>query len=181
MSKVVFSNVLTNLNRAQLSNSLHGKTKLPLYFVHEQRAAKFNHLVSASNSVSKAAGLSQPSAAFQWRFRYYPIGKLFGLSRSSHANYRSLTGIHRTPKTNSSDGGGTRAYTNQLNQLEQQQITPQQSASIFTRFKEAYKQHGKVLVCCHLVLCVGWITGFYILSTWYVHVFPSYFDVELIR
>ena len=42
--------------------------------------------------------------------------------------------------------------------------TQAQSLSIFKRFKEAYKQHGKVLIYCHIVLCCGWIVGFYFLS-----------------
>ena len=36
--------------------------------------------------------------------------------------------------------------------------------SIFMRFKEAYKKHGKVIVFIHLGLCVVWVYGFYILS-----------------
>ena len=39
----------------------------------------------------------------------------------------------------------------------------QQSLSIFKRFKEAYKQHGKVLIYCHLTTCVGWMIGFFCL------------------
>lgn len=41
-----------------------------------------------------------------------------------------------------------------------------QSLSIFKRFKDAYKQHGKILIYTHIVLCCGWIVGFYFLSTW---------------
>ena len=44
--------------------------------------------------------------------------------------------------------------------------TQAQSLSIFKRFKEAYKQHGQVLIYTHIVLCCGWIVGFYFLSTW---------------
>ncbi len=40
----------------------------------------------------------------------------------------------------------------------------QQSLSIFKRFKEAYKQHGKVLIYCHITTCFGWIIGFFFLS-----------------
>jgi hypothetical protein len=36
--------------------------------------------------------------------------------------------------------------------------------SIFKRFKEAYKKHGKVIVIIHLGLCVVWVTCFYFLS-----------------
>jgi hypothetical protein len=44
--------------------------------------------------------------------------------------------------------------------------TEAQSKSIFKRFKEAYKQHGQVLIYTHIVLCCGWIVSFYFLSTW---------------
>jgi hypothetical protein len=40
----------------------------------------------------------------------------------------------------------------------------EQSLSIFKRFKEAYKQHGKVLIYCHITTCFGWIIGFFLLS-----------------
>ena len=36
--------------------------------------------------------------------------------------------------------------------------------SIFKRFKEAYKQHGKILLWCHVITCCGWIVGFFLLS-----------------
>ena len=36
--------------------------------------------------------------------------------------------------------------------------------SIFKRFKEAYKQHGKILIWCHVVTCCGWIVAFYCLA-----------------
>lgn len=42
--------------------------------------------------------------------------------------------------------------------------TQQKSASIFKRFKEAYKQHGKILIWTHAITCCGWITGFFMLS-----------------
>ena len=38
------------------------------------------------------------------------------------------------------------------------------SNSIFKRFKEAYKQHGKILIWCHVVTCCGWITGLFVLA-----------------
>ncbi len=36
--------------------------------------------------------------------------------------------------------------------------------SIFRRFKDAYKQHGKVLIYVHITTCFGWIIGFFALS-----------------
>lgn len=45
-----------------------------------------------------------------------------------------------------------------------------EQASIFKRFKEAYKQHGMVLIATHMVTSVGWITGFYMLSKGYINI-----------
>lgn len=45
-----------------------------------------------------------------------------------------------------------------------------EQASIFKRFKEAYKQHGMVLIGTHMVTSVGWITGFYMLSKGYINI-----------
>lgn len=38
------------------------------------------------------------------------------------------------------------------------------SKSIFKRFKDAYKQHGKVLIYVHIATCFGWVLGFFALS-----------------
>lgn len=38
------------------------------------------------------------------------------------------------------------------------------SIGIFKRFKEAYKQHGKVLIACHVLTSIGWYVGFFFLS-----------------
>lgn len=38
------------------------------------------------------------------------------------------------------------------------------SISIFKRFKEAYKQHGKILIWCHFISCWGWVIGFFFLA-----------------
>ncbi|CAF0969037.1 unnamed protein product [Brachionus calyciflorus] len=38
------------------------------------------------------------------------------------------------------------------------------SLSIFKRFKEAYKQHGKILLWCHFISCWGWVIGFFFLA-----------------
>jgi hypothetical protein len=57
------------------------------------------------------------------------------------------------------------------NQIKQsnQKITQQEAEaatqkSIFKRFKDAYKQHGKILIWCHFVTCFGWIVGFFLLA-----------------
>lgn len=42
--------------------------------------------------------------------------------------------------------------------------TQQPKLSIFKRFKEAYKQHGKVLIYCHLINCSGWMVGLFFLA-----------------
>lgn len=42
-------------------------------------------------------------------------------------------------------------------------LQPKQQ-SIFKRFKDAYKQHGKIFIWCHVLTCVGWIVGFFTLS-----------------
>lgn len=39
-----------------------------------------------------------------------------------------------------------------------------ESNSIFKRFKDAYKQHGKVLIYVHITTCCGWITGLFFLA-----------------
>lgn len=39
-----------------------------------------------------------------------------------------------------------------------------QSSSIFKRFKEAYKQHGKILIAVHFTTGAGWVFGFFLLS-----------------
>lgn len=38
------------------------------------------------------------------------------------------------------------------------------SMGIFKRFKEAYKQHGKILIACHVLTSIGWYVGFFFLS-----------------
>ena len=38
--------------------------------------------------------------------------------------------------------------------------------SIFSRFKDAYKQHGKVLIYCHIASSFGWVFSFFALSHW---------------
>ncbi|RMZ96128.1 hypothetical protein BpHYR1_044184 [Brachionus plicatilis] len=38
------------------------------------------------------------------------------------------------------------------------------SVSIFKRFKDAYKQHGKILIACHFVSSWGWIISFFFLA-----------------
>lgn len=38
------------------------------------------------------------------------------------------------------------------------------TSGIFQKFKEAYKQHGKILLYCHIITCCGWITGFFFLA-----------------
>ena len=38
------------------------------------------------------------------------------------------------------------------------------STSIFKRFKEAYKQHGKILIAVHFTTGAGWVFGFFLLS-----------------
>jgi hypothetical protein len=38
------------------------------------------------------------------------------------------------------------------------------SIGIFKRFKEAYKQHGKILIACHVLTSIGWYVGFFFLS-----------------
>lgn len=43
-----------------------------------------------------------------------------------------------------------------------------ETASIFKRFKEAYKQHGKILICTHAVTSIGWYSGFFMLSKGYL-------------
>ena len=40
----------------------------------------------------------------------------------------------------------------------------QPSPGIFKRFKEAYKQHGKILIAVHFTSGAGWIFGFFLLS-----------------
>lgn len=42
--------------------------------------------------------------------------------------------------------------------------TKAQTLSIFQRFKEAYKQHGKILIYCHIITCCGWFAGFFVLA-----------------
>lgn len=42
------------------------------------------------------------------------------------------------------------------------------TVSIFKRFKEAYKQHGKILIWTHLVTSVGWTCGFLLLARRFV-------------
>lgn len=39
-----------------------------------------------------------------------------------------------------------------------------QTFSIFQRFKQAYKQHGKILIYCHILTCCGWFAGFFVLA-----------------
>lgn len=36
--------------------------------------------------------------------------------------------------------------------------------SLFARFKDAYKKHGKVLIITHIILSCGWFGGFYWLA-----------------
>lgn len=36
--------------------------------------------------------------------------------------------------------------------------------SVFKRFKDAYRQHGKVIIFIHIGNCMLWITGLYILA-----------------
>lgn len=38
------------------------------------------------------------------------------------------------------------------------------SVSIFKRFKDAYKQHGKILVGCHFISSWGWVISFFFLA-----------------
>ena len=38
---------------------------------------------------------------------------------------------------------------------------PESSKGIMQRFKDAYKEYGKVLICVHLATSAVWISGFY--------------------
>lgn len=53
----------------------------------------------------------------------------------------------------------------------------QQSLNIFKRFKEAYKQHGKILIWCHVATCCGWFAGFFLLSKGYYKIFYNIFYI----
>lgn len=43
-------------------------------------------------------------------------------------------------------------------------INDKDSGNIFKRFKIAYKQHGKILIICHLISSWGWIVSFFFLA-----------------
>lgn len=56
----------------------------------------------------------------------------------------------------------------QLNRYKSQSsnaiLNDKGSDSIFKRFKDAYKQHGKILVTCHFISSWGWIISFFFLA-----------------
>jgi len=50
--------------------------------------------------------------------------------------------------------------------------------SVFERFKDAYKQHGKVLIAVHIVTSCTWVTSFFILSNfgYDITIFLNFFE-----
>lgn len=50
---------------------------------------------------------------------------------------------------------------NSVNNPGEEIAQQSQSLSIFKRFKEAYRQHGKILIWVHVLTCMGWMTGFF--------------------
>ena len=43
-------------------------------------------------------------------------------------------------------------------------VVAEVQGSIFKRFKDAYRKHGKVLLYIHFSTCICWIIGFYFLA-----------------
>lgn len=71
---------------------------------------------------------------------------------NSRENYFS-SGINNKAKDAASNSTSTTAEAQQAS-----------SKSILKRFKDAYKQHGKVLIAVHVVASFGWIFSFFALA-----------------
>ncbi len=55
-------------------------------------------------------------------------------------------------------------YSSETSSAASRSVQEASQKSIFKRFKDAYKQHGKVLIYVHIATCFGWIIGFFALS-----------------
>ena len=75
----------------------------------------------------------------------------------NNSQKKQLSNQNQRPSTNN-------AGRNEATPTNSEAVAGQVKLSIFKRFKEAYKQHGKILIWTHVVTCCGWIVGLFFLS-----------------
>ena len=141
------------LNRIQAFRNL-AKTTLQIY------SPKSSFVTSAAIANASASARARSSFLFG-RKALVDISKL-------RRNYvRLFNGNNNQSAQNKANGNVNTKPAAEAPKPEAE--TPQKTLkeaemSLFARFKDAYKKHGKVLIITHVILSCGWFGGFYWLA-----------------
>lgn len=130
------------------------------------RTETFRFLFNPTNKCNELLNNSNRSLFNQLKLKYFTIrtgsnGPIYNLKNNLNSvkKTKNVQLTNQLKCFNSSNKPSNGEAT-----LNTQKLAEEKSLSIFKRFKEAYKQHGKILIWCHVITCCGWITGFFFLS-----------------
>jgi len=103
-----------------------------------------NHLVSPSCAINSVRRVSNG----KWRYSF------------SNINENKKESIAKSDIDQKSRSDAELA-DNAEDSSASEKLTNVENPGILQRFREAYKQYGKILVCVHVVTSALWISGFY--------------------
>jgi hypothetical protein len=150
---------LTHLTRAFLSTTIQRSSQItPL-----SSRITANLLRSKQTAAEAALNLNIFNAQLSSRanFNFFRIRRTNGMQTKPSLQEQLLTNNQKSQLSNQNRSNLSNAGKHEASTpAEQQQV----KLSIFKRFKEAYKQHGKILIWTHVFACCGWIVGLFFLS-----------------
>lgn len=86
--------------------------------------------------------------------------RLFNGNNNQALQNKTNPNVNTKPPSETPNANATAAETPQKTLKEAEM-------SLFAKFKDAYKKHGKVLIITHVILSCGWAVGFYALAQRY--------------
>lgn len=116
-------------------------------------------------SIPKKSSFSSPSSFSSSSFYKFSRSYVRLYNRENQTNnFNKANETVESATTNKTLTAATEQASKNATQTIISNAEAEVPAGIFKRFKAAYKQHGKVLLACHVVLCGFWFTGFYFLA-----------------
>ena len=109
-------------------------------------------VLSGSRSVNSSVVNRIPLRIRSTSWHYYSKGS------------QSLLQQHQDKKSNDEDNRSQKIHDIPQEPVKDTTNAPQQSPGLFQRFKDAYKEYGKVLIGVHAVTSCMWYGGFYYMA-----------------